>query len=238
MAGTVRLYVTSTLANYLHRSPSQRACRGGMYGLVGVYGRPGPLAGLLACFLSHVHLAPSSHFRSSHANAASRCLRTALLRSPYLLPSLSLSLPFPSVSFSCVLPSHRSSISVVGSLCLLCVWVVGFGYTRRRRRRERESTTTTTRKGGKFLFVGYLAGGCFWCGKNSSGFMSDHDIQIPGAFGASFFFFLLKPSFCVALFLGVRLSPFVFVWHVFLSFGLLCAGGGLLELFVFFFSPC
>jgi hypothetical protein len=47
----------------------------------------------------------------------------------------------------------------------------------------------------------------------------------------------LKPSFCVALFLGVRLSPFVFVWHVFLSFGLLCAGGGLLELFVFFFLP-
>jgi hypothetical protein len=30
----------------------------------------------------------------------------------------------------------------------------------------------------------------------------------------------------VALFLGVRLSPFVFVWHGFLSFGLLCAGAG------------
>jgi hypothetical protein len=45
----------------------------------------------------------------------------------------------------------------------------------------------------------------------------------------------LKPSFCVALFLGVRLSPFVFVWHGFLFFVLLCAGGGLLELFVCFF---
>lgn len=159
MAGTVRLYVTSTLANYLHRSPSQRACTGGMCGLVGVYGRPGPLAGLLPCFLSHVHLAPSSHFRSSHVNAASRCLRTALLRSPYLLPflSLSLSLPFPSVSFSCVLPSHRRSISVVGSLCLLCIWVVGFRYRRRRRRRERESQQQQQQqeeeKGGSFCLL-------------------------------------------------------------------------------------
>ncbi len=102
MAGTVRLYVTSTLANYLPRSPSQRACRGGMYGLVGVYGRPGPW---LACLLPSFPCAsrPSSHFRSSHANAASRCLRTALLRSPYLLPFLSRypSLPFLFLACSC-----------------------------------------------------------------------------------------------------------------------------------------
>ncbi len=115
----------------------------------------------LACLLASFPMCispPSSHFRSSHANAASRCLRTALLRSPYLLPflSLSLSLPFPSVSFSCVLPSHRSSISVVGSLCLLCVWVVGFGYRRRRRRRERESQQQQQQqqeKGGSFCLL-------------------------------------------------------------------------------------
>jgi translation initiation factor 1 len=59
--------------------------------------------------------------------------------------------------------------------------VVGFRYTRRRRRR-RVNKKNKKKKGGKFLFVGYLAGGCFSCGRNSSGFMSDHDIQIPGAF--------------------------------------------------------
>ncbi len=76
--------------------------------------------------------------------------------SPFSLSlSLSLALPFPSVSFSCVLPSHRSSISVLGSLCLLCVWVVGFGYRRRRRRRERESQQQQQQqeKGGSFCLL-------------------------------------------------------------------------------------
>ncbi len=93
MAGTVRLYVTSTLANNLHRSPSQRACRGGMYGLVGVYGRPGPLAGLLACFLSHVHLAPVLPF-----SLFSRKRRLSLLA--YRTFALALSAPFLSLSLS------------------------------------------------------------------------------------------------------------------------------------------
>ncbi len=40
------------------------------------------------------------------------------------------------------------------------------------------------RKRRSFACFSQQAGGCFPCGKNSSGFMSDQDIQIPGAFGA------------------------------------------------------
>ncbi len=159
--------------------------------------------GWLACFLpSHVHLArppifaPLTQTRPLVACVPHFCARP--ICSPFSLPS---------VSFSCVLLSHRSSISVVGSLCLLCIWVVGFRYRRRRRRRRRrrgrvKKKKKKKKKGGKFFFCWIHSEGCFSCGKNSSGFMSDHDIQIPGAFGASFFFFLLKPSFVWPSFLG------------------------------------
>ncbi len=87
------------------------------------------------------------------------------------------------------------------------------------------------------MFVGYLAGGWFSCGKKSSGFMSDQDIQIPGAFGASFFFFLLKPSFVWPSFLGC-VFPLLFLCGMgfFLSVCSVQEAGSWSCLFVFF--PC
>ncbi len=144
MAGTVRLYVTSTLANYLHRSPSP-ACLQRWHVWIGWSVRSsGSLAGLLPCFLPMCisPVLPFSLF-SRKRRLSLLAYRTFVFA---LSAPLSLSLPFPSVSFSCVLLSHRSSISVVGSLCLLCIWVVGIRYRRRRRRRRRRKRGRVKKK--------------------------------------------------------------------------------------------
>jgi hypothetical protein len=82
-----------------------------MYGLVGVYGRPGPLAGLLACFLSHVHLAPVLPFSlfSRKRRLSLLAYRTfALALSAPLSLSLSLSLSrYPSLPFLSLACSRR-----------------------------------------------------------------------------------------------------------------------------------
>jgi hypothetical protein len=57
--------------------------------------------------------------------------------------------------------------------------------TRSKRKYEQEKGEQGVvggRKRRSFACFSQQAGGCFPCGKNSSGFMSDQDIQIPGAF--------------------------------------------------------
>jgi len=159
VAGTVRLYVTSTLAN-LPASLAFPACLQRWHVWIGWSVRSsGSLAGWLASFLpSHVHLARPPIFALLTQTPPLVCFRAALLRSPYLLPFLS---RYPSLPFLSLACSRR--IAALYLLLEAFAFSVfgwwdsdidegggggggGEGESRRRRRRRR-------RKGGSFCLL-------------------------------------------------------------------------------------